>query len=51
MKEGEPIWIIGAMKIMNEIESEVSGVVTEVLAADAQPVEYGPALFRIAAHV
>ena len=47
VKEGEPICIIEAMKIMNEIESEVAGVVTEVLASDAQPVEYGQPLFRI----
>jgi acetyl-CoA carboxylase biotin carboxyl carrier protein len=45
--KGEILCIIEAMKIMNEIESEVSGVVTEVLASDAQPVEYGQALFRI----
>ena len=32
---------------MNEIESEVTGVVTEMLAQDATPVEYGQALFRI----
>ena len=44
---GQILCIIEAMKIMNEIESEVSGVVTEVLASDAQPVEYGQALFRI----
>ena len=48
--KGQTLCIIEAMKIMNEIESEVSGVVTEVLAADAQPVEYGQALFRIDAH-
>ena len=47
---GQTLCIIEAMKIMNEIESEVSGVVTEVLAADAQPVEFGQALFRIDAH-
>ena len=35
------------MKIMNEIESEFTGVVKEILAQDAQPVEYGQALFRI----
>jgi acetyl-CoA carboxylase biotin carboxyl carrier protein len=47
VSKGEILCIIEAMKIMNEIESEVSGVVTEVLASDAQPVEYGQALFRI----
>ena len=50
VSKGQTLCIIEAMKIMNEIESEVSGVVTEVLAADAQPVEYGQALFRIDAH-
>jgi len=47
VSKGQILCIIEAMKIMNEIESEVSGVVTEVLASDAQPVEYGQALFRI----
>jgi acetyl-CoA carboxylase biotin carboxyl carrier protein len=50
VSKGQTLCIIEAMKIMNEIESEVAGVVTEVLAADAQPVEYGQALFRIDAH-
>ena len=50
VSKGQILCIIEAMKIMNEIESEVSGVVTEVLASDAQPVEYGQALFRIDAH-
>ena len=45
--KGQILCIIEAMKIMNEIESEVTGVVTEVLASDATPVEYGQALFRI----
>ncbi len=45
--KGQTLCVIEAMKIMNEIESEVSGLVTEVLAFDAQPVEYGQALFRI----
>ncbi len=47
VSKGQTLCIIEAMKIMNEIESEVSGVVTEILAADATPVEYGQALFRI----
>ena len=47
VSKGQILCIIEAMKIMNEIESEVSGMVTEVLASDAQPVEYGQALFRI----
>lgn len=47
VSKGQILCIIEAMKIMNEIESEVAGVVTEVLAPDATPVEYGQALFRI----
>ena len=45
--KGQTLCIIEAMKIMNEIESEFAGVVRETLAQDAQPVEYGQALFRI----
>jgi acetyl-CoA carboxylase biotin carboxyl carrier protein len=45
--QGQILCIIEAMKIMNEIECEVSGVVTEVLVQDAQPVEYGQVLFRV----
>jgi acetyl-CoA carboxylase biotin carboxyl carrier protein len=45
--KGQILCIIEAMKIMNEIESEYSGVVREVLADDAQPVEYGQVLFKI----
>jgi acetyl-CoA carboxylase biotin carboxyl carrier protein len=47
VQKGQILCIIEAMKIMNEIESEYSGLVKEVLAQDAQPVEYGQALFRI----
>ena len=47
VKKGQILCIIEAMKIMNEIESEYSGVVREILVEDAQPVEYGQALFRI----
>jgi acetyl-CoA carboxylase biotin carboxyl carrier protein len=47
VKKGQPICIIEAMKLMNEIESEVAGKVTEILAENAQPVEFGQALFRI----
>jgi acetyl-CoA carboxylase biotin carboxyl carrier protein len=45
--KGQVLCIIEAMKIMNEIESEYAGVIKEVLAQDAQPVEYGQVLFRI----
>ena len=47
VKKGQIVCIIEAMKIMNEIESEFAGVVREILVEDAQPVEYGQALFRI----
>ena len=45
--KGQILCIIEAMKIMNEIESEFSGVVTEIAVQDAHPVEYGQVLFRI----
>jgi acetyl-CoA carboxylase biotin carboxyl carrier protein len=45
--KGQVLCIIEAMKIMNEIESEFSGVIVEVLAEDAHPVEYGQVLFRV----
>lgn len=47
VKKGQVLCIIEAMKIMNEIESEVSGKVVEILATDAHPVEYGQVLFRV----
>jgi acetyl-CoA carboxylase biotin carboxyl carrier protein len=47
IKKGQVLCIIEAMKIMNEIESEVSGTVVEILATDAHPVEYGQVLFRV----
>ena len=45
--KGQVVCIIEAMKIMNELESEFAGVVREVQATDAHPVEYGQVLFRI----
>ena len=47
VKAGDTLGIIEAMKLMNEIESEFSGKITEILVKDAQPVEYGTPLFRI----
>lgn len=47
VSKGQVLCIIEAMKIMNEIESDHSGVVKEVLAVDAHPVEFGQVLFRI----
>jgi acetyl-CoA carboxylase biotin carboxyl carrier protein len=51
VKKGQIVCIIEAMKIMNEIESEHAGVVKEIGATDAHPVEYGQVLFRIDPHV
>ena len=45
MKEGDTICIIEAMKLMNEIEADASGVVKAILVENGQPVEYGQALF------
>ncbi|MEH0166772.1 acetyl-CoA carboxylase biotin carboxyl carrier protein [Paucibacter sp. JuS9] len=47
IKEGEPICIIEAMKIMNEIEADKTGTVTKILVENGQPVEFGQALFII----
>src|SRR5437867_1958057 len=47
---GQVVCIIEAMKIMNEIESEVSGLIREVLVENAQPVEFGQPLFRVDPH-
>jgi acetyl-CoA carboxylase biotin carboxyl carrier protein len=47
VKEGEPICIIEAMKIMNEIEADKSGTVTKVLCQNGQAVEFGQPLFII----
>jgi acetyl-CoA carboxylase biotin carboxyl carrier protein len=44
---GQVVCIIEAMKLMNEIESDVSGEVVKVLVNNGQPVEYGQALFAI----
>jgi len=44
------VCIIEAMKIMNEIESEVAGVVREVAVENVQPVEFGQVLFRVDPH-
>ncbi|MES1259266.1 MAG: acetyl-CoA carboxylase biotin carboxyl carrier protein, partial [Gemmatimonadota bacterium] len=44
---GQTVCIIEAMKIMNEIEAEVAGVVREVLVDDTSPVEYGQVLYRV----
>ena len=47
IKEGEPICIIEAMKIMNEIEADKPGTVKRILCENGQPVEFGQPLFII----
>jgi acetyl-CoA carboxylase biotin carboxyl carrier protein len=47
IKKGQSVCIIEAMKIMNEIESDVDGSVTKVLVENGQAVEYGQPLFII----
>ncbi len=47
VKEGDPICIIEAMKLFNEIESEVSGKIVKVLVDDATPVEFDQPLFLV----
>lgn len=47
VKKGQILCIIEAMKLMNEIEAEVSGKVVEIVVDNAQPVEYGQPLFHI----
>lgn len=47
IKKGQILCIVEAMKLMNEIESEVAGKIVEVLVEDSQPVEYGEILFKV----
>jgi acetyl-CoA carboxylase biotin carboxyl carrier protein len=47
VKEGEAVCIVEAMKILNEIEADKSGTITQILVENGQPVEYGQPLFII----
>ena len=47
VKKGDVLCIIEAMKIMNQIESEYSGVVSKIMVENGEPVEYGQPLFVI----
>jgi len=47
VKKGQVLCIVEAMKLMNEIESEIAGSVVEILAENGQPVEFGQPLFRL----
>lgn len=47
VKEGQVLAIVEAMKLMNEIDSDFSGIVAEILVENGEPVEYGQPLFVI----
>ncbi len=47
VKDGQVLCIIEAMKLMNEIEAEVSGVIAKMFVSNGSPVEYGMSLFGI----
>ena len=47
VKEGDTVCIIEAMKLLNEIDTDVAGVVTQILVENGQPVEFGQPLFII----
>src|ERR1051326_6026 len=47
ISSGQTLCIIEAMKIMNPLDAEISGVIREVSVEDAQPVEFGQVLFRV----
>lgn len=47
VQKGQTLCIVEAMKLMNEIEAEVSGKIVEIYVENAQPVEFGEPLFRI----
>ena len=44
---GQPVCILEAMKLMNELEAEISGDVVEILVENGTPVEFGQVLMRI----
>ncbi len=47
VQKGPVLCIVEAMKVMNEIESEIAAEVVEIVVANGQPVEYGEVLFRL----
>jgi acetyl-CoA carboxylase biotin carboxyl carrier protein len=47
ISQGDPLCIIEAMKLMNELEAEVEGTIREICVENAEPVEYGQVLFRV----
>ena len=47
VKKGQPLCIVEAMKLMNEIEAECDGEITDICVKDEQMIEYGQILFKI----
>lgn len=47
VEQGQTLCIVEAMKLMNEIEADISGMVVRVVPENAQPVEYGESLFMV----
>ena len=47
VRKGQVVCIIEAMKLMNQVESDVDGVVAEILVDNGQPVQFGQELFRL----
>jgi acetyl-CoA carboxylase biotin carboxyl carrier protein len=47
VKEGDTLCIIEAMKLLNEIDADASGVIKQILVENGQPVEFGQPLFVI----
>ena len=47
VSKGQVLCIIEAMKLMNEIECDAAGVIAEIMVENAQPVQFGQALFRV----
>jgi acetyl-CoA carboxylase biotin carboxyl carrier protein len=47
IKKGQVLCIVEAMKLMNEIESEIEGSIVQILVENGQAVEYGEPLFKI----
>ncbi|MBC7574651.1 MAG: acetyl-CoA carboxylase biotin carboxyl carrier protein [Herminiimonas sp.] len=47
VKEGDTVCIIEAMKLLNEIDTDVAGVITQILVENGQPVEFGQPLFIV----
>jgi acetyl-CoA carboxylase biotin carboxyl carrier protein len=47
IQAGQPVCILEAMKLMNELEADISGEVVEILVESGTPVEFGQVLMRI----